>query len=161
MWEPRIVPVGGNSLPMIWRFRPALKVGVCRRVMKSKLLCLYSLVLAKMWTTIYGVYFLQVHLRRGTQYFCRVRVITMALAIKVCMNMVVIGYQLAIILCFVVVIHSVQVELQILWVVCTRGNIVFLHPTAFAHSLSVASRTDGGQREIYQFKRSVTLNKNR
>ena len=82
----------------------------------------------------------------------------MALAIKVCMNMVVIGYQLAIILCFVVVR---SVEVQTPCVVCTWGNIVFLRPRAFAHSLSVASRTDGGQREIYQFKRSVALNKNR
>lgn len=91
---------------MIWRFRPALKVGVCRRVMKSKLLCLYSLILANL-KTIDMAYSSQAHLRRGTQYSCLVRVITMAMVIKEVRSMVVIGYQLAIILRFVVVIHSV------------------------------------------------------
>ena len=159
MWELRIVPFLGNSLPMIWRFKPALKVGVCRRVMKSKLLCLYSLILANMWTTIYGVYFLQVHLRRGTQYFCLVRVITMAMVIVVSIHMVVIGCLRVIISLFAEIATVTQTEP--LYMECTQDNTFFLRLMAFVHSLSVASRTDGGQREIYQFKRSVALNKNR
>lgn len=40
-------------------------------------------------------------------------------------------------------------ELQNLWLVCIRGNIVFLRPTAFAHSLFVVSKIDRDGGEIF------------
>lgn len=80
----------------------------------------------------------------------------MAMVIVVRSHVVVIGCQ-RVIISLLAQVTQITIPLYLE----RKDNTFFLRLMAFVHSLSVASRTDGGQREIYQFKRSVALNKNR